>query len=126
MSATIQNITIGEEVRSDRNVVGILPVLPNGAIPAPLKILTVLTSAAQNVAIHADTTMVVISSEDYGCYYRFKTSGDTNDVVNTDAGNQRGKVLPNSQRSERPVAGATHISVIGASGTARVTIEQRA
>lgn len=124
--ASVGNVTVGEDVRSDRTIYGILPVLPNGAIPAPMRILTVLSNNAQNVEISPNTRFVIIGSEDYGCYYRFKTPADSGNVVGTDGGNQRGYVLPNSQRTERPVSGATYISVIGASGTARVTIEQRA
>lgn len=125
MNPHIQNITLGEEVRSDKNIVGILPVLPHGEIPTPIAVKSVTTSTAVNVAL-SGASLIVISSEDNGCYFRFKTSSDTADVTSVDGGNARGKVLPGSQRVEALVTGATHISLLGDSGTARVTIEQRA
>lgn len=102
-----------------------LPMLPNGAVPSPIAVKTVTNSAAVNIAL-SGAGVVVISSEDYGCFFRFKSATDTADVTGVDGGNARGKVLPGSQRVEAPISGATHVSVIGASGTARVTIEQRA
>ena len=122
---TVDNVIIGRQIRSDRNVESVFPVLPNGAIPTTIAIKDVTTSTAVNVAL-SGASMVVISSEDNGCYYRFKTAADAADVVSTDGGNARGKVLPGSQRVEVPTVGATHISLLGGSGTARVTIEQRA
>ena len=122
---TVDNVIIGRQIRSDRNVESVFPVLPNGAIPTAIAIKNVTTSTAVNVAL-SGASMVVISSEDNGCYFRFKTATDTANVVSSNGGNARGKVLPGSQRVEVPVSGATHISLLGGAGTARVTIEQRA
>lgn len=105
-----------------------LQLLPNGLLSKPIAIKDVGITTAVNVqlATNDGTKIVVISSEDYGCYYRFKTAADTADVTSADGGNARGKVLPGTQRPEVPISGATYISLIGGSGTARVTIEQRA
>lgn len=104
----------------------LLPVLPNGALPAAIAIKSATTSTAQNIAINSGTAMVVISAKDNNAFYRFKTASDTADVTAADGGNARGEVLSGSQRVEVPVSGATYISVIGGDGTARVTLEQRA
>jgi hypothetical protein len=123
----IQNVPYADRKHIDQLQTGkeLLPMLPNGPIPAPIAIKSVTTGTAVAVDLAATASVVVISAEDYGCYFRFLTADDTAAVTSADGGNARGKVLPGTQRSEAPITGATKISVIGGSGTSRVTIEQR-
>ena len=104
----------------------LIPTLPNGDLTSPISIKSVTSSTPQTITLSNPVpTFVVISSEDYGCCYRFLKVDDTTDVTSADGGNARGKVLPNTQRVEVPITGATGLSVIGSRGTALITIEQR-
>lgn len=124
---TISNIPTGAVNRESslyNTTDELLQMLPNGTAQ-PMAEKSVSDVAVTNVQLSSGG-MVVITSEDYGCYYRFKTATDTDDVTGGDGGNALGKCIAGSQRVEAVVDGATHISVLGNGGTATVTIEQRA
>lgn len=88
-------------------------------------IKSVTNSAATNVAVPAGATQVHITSQDYGCHYKWKTAADTDDCENSDAGKCLDFVLPGGEVDENIPAGATYISLKGGRGQAYVTVSFR-